>query len=78
MHIDKNRIIEIAKELIKYKSFTGMEKGVGEYISGFFDKIGVEYRVFEKEKGSFRRIFMGNRPIFTGIKGEQTLRERSF
>ncbi|NQS88191.1 M20 family metallopeptidase [Patescibacteria group bacterium] len=51
MHIDKSRIVEITKELIKYKSLTGMEKGVGDYISGFFDKIGVEYRVFEKEKG---------------------------
>ena len=51
MCIDKNRIVDIAKDLIRYKSFTGMERDIGEYISGFFHNIGVEYRVFEKEKG---------------------------
>lgn len=51
MNIDKNRIVEIAKDLIRYKSFTGNEKDVGEYISGFFERIEVEYRIFEKEKG---------------------------
>jgi acetylornithine deacetylase/succinyl-diaminopimelate desuccinylase family protein len=51
MYIDKNRIVEIAKDLIRHKSFTGMEKDIGEYVCGFFHNIGVEYRVFEKEKG---------------------------
>ena len=51
MYIDKNRIIDIAKDLIRHKSFTGMEKDIGEYVCGFFHNIGVEYRVFEKEKG---------------------------
>ena len=51
MYIDKNRIVNIAKDLIRYKSFTGMEKDIGEYVCGFFHNIGVEYRVFEKEKG---------------------------
>ena len=51
MHIDKNRIANIAKDLIGYKSFTGMEKDIGEYVCGFFHNIGVAYRVFEKEIG---------------------------
>jgi len=51
MHIDKTRIIEIAKDLIKYKSFTGMEKDIGEYASNFFENIGVEYGIYEKKKG---------------------------
>jgi len=51
MHIDKTRIIEIAKDLIKYKSFTGMEKDIGKYVSNFFENIGVEYGIYEKKKG---------------------------
>jgi len=51
MNIDKNRIVDIAKDLIRYKSFTGMEKDVGEYVCGFFENIGVEYDIYEKEKG---------------------------
>ena len=51
MHINRNRIVEIAKELIKYKSFTGEERYVGEYVSSFFENIGVEYKIFEKERG---------------------------
>jgi len=51
MRINRNRIVEIAKELIKYKSFTGEERYVGEYVSNFFENIGVEYKIFEKEKG---------------------------
>ena len=41
MHINKNRIVEITKELVKYKSFTGEEKDVGEYISRFFEDMGL-------------------------------------
>ena len=51
VYINKNRIVEITKDLVKYKSFTGEEKDVGEYISRFFEDIGVEYTIFEKEKG---------------------------
>ena len=51
MCVNKSRIIEIAKDLIKYKSLTGMEKDIGEYVSGFFESIGVEYGIYEKEKG---------------------------
>ena len=51
MCIDKNRIVDIAKDLMRYKSFTGMEKNIGKYIYRFFLNIGVECRVFEKKKG---------------------------
>lgn len=51
MYLDKTRIVEIAKDLIKYNSVTGMEKDIGEYICDFFNNIGVNYTVFEKKKG---------------------------
>ncbi|MBU4427156.1 MAG: M20/M25/M40 family metallo-hydrolase, partial [Proteobacteria bacterium] len=51
MCVNKSRIVEIAKDLIKYKSLTGTEKDIGEYVSGFFESIGVEYGIYEKEKG---------------------------
>ena len=51
MNVNKSRIVEIAKDLIKFKSFTGMEKDIGEYVSGFFQSIGVKYEIYEKEKG---------------------------
>ena len=46
MCVNKSRIVEIAKDLIKYKSLTGMEKDIGEYVSGFFESIGVEYGIY--------------------------------
>jgi len=51
MCINKSRIVEIAKDLIKYKSLTGMEKDIGGYVATFFEDIGVEYSIYEKEKG---------------------------
>ena len=51
MNLDMNRIIELSKDLIRYKSFTGMERDIGGYISNFFKNAGIEYSIFEKERG---------------------------
>ncbi|MQY76326.1 MAG: M20/M25/M40 family metallo-hydrolase, partial [Spirochaeta sp.] len=66
MQVDKKRIIAIAKDLIKYRSFTGKENDIGGYVSGFFRNIGVKYTIFEKKKGRpniIARIGSGEKTI---------------
>ncbi|MBA7547189.1 Succinyl-diaminopimelate desuccinylase [subsurface metagenome] len=66
MKVDKKRIIAIAENLIKYRSFTGKENDIGGYVSGFFRNIGVKYNIFEKKKGRpniIARIGSGEKTI---------------
>ena len=45
--VDRQRIVELARDLADIVSITGDEKGVAEYLGNEFEKLGmqVEYQV---------------------------------
>jgi acetylornithine deacetylase/succinyl-diaminopimelate desuccinylase-like protein len=49
--LDRNRLIELARNLADIVSITGEEKGVAEYLGGEFERLGMEVKYQEVEEG---------------------------
>lgn len=49
--LDRNRLIELARNLAAIVSITGEEKGVAEYLGGEFERLGMEVKYQEVEEG---------------------------
>ncbi len=49
--LDRDRLIEIAKNVAGIVSITGEEKAIAEYLGGEFERLGMEVHYQEVEEG---------------------------